>query len=75
MKTIILENDILPAADAIIAGGLIAVPTETVYGLCANGLDENAVEKVYEAKNRPERKPISLFVFDMADAENFCPTV
>ena len=50
------------AAAAIRAGGLCAVPTETVYGLAANGLDAAAVEKIYAVKGRPENKPLSLLV-------------
>jgi len=43
-------------------GGLVAVPTETVYGLAANGFDQNAVAKIFEVKGRPENKPLSLMV-------------
>lgn len=45
--------------------GLIVYPTETVYGLGADALSEDAVMKVYEAKNRPPGKPISIAVSDM----------
>ena len=62
MKTSVFYDDIRPAADMIKAGGLVAVPTETVYGLAANGLDEAAVAKIYEVKGRPETKPLSLMV-------------
>ena len=73
METRILSaGDIAQAAEVIKSDGLVAVPTETVYGLAANGLSERAVEKLYEAKGRPETKPISLFVADMKDAEHFC---
>lgn len=73
MKTLLItDNDMTPAAEIIKSGGLVAVPTETVYGLAANGLDGNAVMKIYEVKNRPETKPISLLVSGMADAEKFC---
>jgi hypothetical protein len=41
---------------------LVAVPTETVYGLCCNGLDSDAVRRVYEVKGRPEIKPLSFMV-------------
>lgn len=61
-----------PAADIIRRGGLVGVPTETVYGLAANGLNGNAVEKIYEVKNRPETKALSLLVTGMADVEKFC---
>ncbi len=56
-----------PAAQIIKNGGLVAVPTETVYGLAANGLDEAAVRKIYEVKNaRDESRQPACFV--MADA-------
>ena len=45
--------------------GLIVYPTETVYGLGAEALSEDAVLKVYEAKNRPLSRPISIAVSDM----------
>ena len=54
--------DISDCAKTIRAGGLCAVPTETVYGLAANGLDAAAVEKIYAVKGRPENKPLSLLV-------------
>lgn len=62
----------MPAAEIIRKGGLVGVPTETVYGLAANGLDEGAVQKIYDVKNRPETKPISLLVTGMTDVEKFC---
>ena len=46
------------AAEIIKNGGLVAIPTETVYGLGANGLDENAVAKIFEAKGRPQDNPL-----------------
>ncbi len=52
------------AADVIKRGGLVAFPTETVYGLGANGLDENAVKKIFEAKGRPQDNPLILHVSD-----------
>ncbi|HPZ33040.1 MAG TPA: L-threonylcarbamoyladenylate synthase [Methanoculleus sp.] len=45
--------------------GLVVYPTETVYGLGADALSEDAVRKVFEAKNRPVSKPISVAVSDM----------
>lgn len=56
-------------------GGLIAVPTETVYGLAGNGLDEKAVAEIYEVKGRPEVKPLSLMVHDAASMERYCKNV
>ena len=62
MKTEVLKDDIGTAAEIIRRGGLTAVPTETVYGLAANGLDEDAVRRLYEVKGRPAVKPLSLMV-------------
>ena len=56
-------------------GGLVAVPTETVYGLAGNGLDEKAVAEIYEVKGRPEVKPLSLMVHDAASMERYCENV
>lgn len=73
MKTLLItDNNMAPAAEIIQAGGLVAVPTETVYGLATDGLNAAAVEKIYDVKNRPETKPISLLVSGMADVEKFC---
>lgn len=59
----IKDNRDLPrAAEILRAGGLVAVPTETVYGLAANGLDPAAVERIYQVKGRPAVKPLSLLV-------------
>ena len=45
------ENDILTAGKIIAAGGLVAFPTETVYGLGANAFDDDAVKKIYKANS------------------------
>jgi L-threonylcarbamoyladenylate synthase len=50
------------AADLLRAGQLVAFPTETVYGLGANALDENAVVKIFEAKGRPRTSPLIVHV-------------
>lgn len=50
------------AVEIIKNGGLVAFPTETVYGLGANGLDEEAVEKIFLAKGRPQDNPLILHV-------------
>ena len=77
MKTRIYteEADIPVAAASLRLGGLVAVPTETVYGLCANGLDAGAVAHLYEVKGRPEVKPLSLMVHDAASMERYCESV
>jgi len=63
------------AAELLRQGGLAAVPTETVYGLCANGLDANAVLRIYEVKGRPAVKPLSLMVASPEDIDRFCRDV
>lgn len=62
METELITDDIGRAAELIRSGGLVAVPTETVYGLAADGLNEDAVRGIYEVKGRPEVKPLSLMV-------------
>lgn len=63
------------AAEIIQCGGLVAIPTETVYGLGANGLDENAVAKIFEAKGRPQDNPLILHVAETGQIERFCHSV
>lgn len=52
-------------ADILRYGGLVAFPTETVYGLGANGLDGQAVNKIFEAKGRPNDNPLILHISDL----------
>lgn len=75
MKTELITNDINRAAEIIAAGGLVAVPTETVYGLAGNGLDEKAVNNIYEVKGRPAVKPLSLMVPDTDAMDRYCVDV
>lgn len=56
------------AAERLRAGGLVAFPTETVYGLGANALDERAVARIFEAKGRPADNPLIVHVADRAMA-------
>ena len=60
------------AANIIMQGGLVAIPTETVYGLGANGLDEAAVAKIFEAKGRPQDNPLILHISGPEQIELFC---
>ncbi len=60
------------AAKIIREGGLVAIPTETVYGLGANGLDEQAVAKIFAAKGRPQDNPLILHVAEPREMERFC---
>lgn len=59
------------AARALAAGGLVILPTETVYGLAADAADPKAVAAVYEAKGRPRFNPLIAHVADMAAARRF----
>ncbi len=60
------------AAQLIRQGELVAIPTETVYGLGANGLDESAVAKIFEAKGRPQDNPLILHICGAEQIELFC---
>ena len=67
LKTLILnENEVEKAADIIKSGGLVAMPTETVYGLAANALDGKAVAKIFKAKGRPMDNPLIVHISDIS---------
>ena len=72
MIRLLHKNKLKNLADKIKYGELIAVPTETVYGLAGNGLDEAAVKKIYDLKGRPEIKPLSIMVHDSSWIDRFC---
>ncbi|MBQ9516343.1 MAG: threonylcarbamoyl-AMP synthase [Ruminococcus sp.] len=72
MNTLHLTNsqqDIATAAAVLRDGGLVAMPTETVYGLAANALDGNAVRRIFEAKGRPMDNPLIVHIAEIADIE------
>ncbi len=56
------EIDILELVKRIQQGQLLAIPTETVYGLAANAFDEQALKKIYRLKNRPENHPLIIHI-------------
>lgn len=60
------------AAELIKHGELVAIPTETVYGLGADGLNEAAVAKIFEAKGRPQDNPLILHICGAEQIELFC---
>ena len=66
------DADLERAAELIRAGGLVAFPTETVYGLGANALDEVAVRKIFAAKERPWASPLIVHVADISMARSVC---
>ncbi len=59
------QNSITTAADILKNGGVVGVPTETVYGLAASAYDNNAIKKVFEAKGRPQDNPLIVHISDM----------
>jgi L-threonylcarbamoyladenylate synthase len=62
----ILEKDVISKAKMVLKnGGIIALPTETVYGLVGDFFSEEAVRKIYEIKGRDFSKPLTVFVPDM----------
>ena len=60
------------AAEIIKSGGLVAIPTETVYGLGADGLNPEAVAKIFEAKGRPQDNPLILHICGPEQMEDYC---
>ncbi len=66
------KENIEKASDDIKEGNIVAFPTETVYGLGANGLDPIAVAKIFEAKNRPSFNPLILHLSKKESIEKIC---
>jgi L-threonylcarbamoyladenylate synthase len=64
-----IGKDLELATALLERGELVAIPTETVYGLAANGFNEAAIAKIYEAKNRPQFNPLILHVANLEQAE------
>ncbi len=80
-KIIVLDSEemfsenIEEAAKILRAGGLVAFPTETVYGLGANALDENASKKIYEAKGRPSDNPLIVHITKIEDLKTLAKDI
>jgi len=78
MQTLLINDvnkeNIQKAADIIKLGGLVVMPTETVYGLGANALDKTAVTNVYKAKGRPMDNPLIVHLANAEDAEKYAYT-
>ncbi|MDO5123505.1 MAG: L-threonylcarbamoyladenylate synthase [Eubacteriales bacterium] len=74
METLLLttsEQDITKAAEIIRKGGLVGMPTETVYGLAADALNPKAVMSIFEAKGRPADNPLIVHISNINDIEKF----
>ena len=78
MKTLIIKytgkDSLAPAAEIIRRGGIVAFPTETVYGLGGNALDPNAAGKIYAAKGRPSDNPLIVHLDNYETAGRFART-
>lgn len=69
------KNDFVQAGEILRNGGLVAFPTETVYGLGANALDASASAKIYAAKGRPSDNPLIVHIADEKDLEGLVEEV
>jgi L-threonylcarbamoyladenylate synthase len=63
------EGRAAQAAQAIAGGGLVIIPTDTVYGIAANALDQKALDRLYEIKKRPKDKPFAMLIADASSVE------
>lgn len=70
-----IRDKVAAAAKILREGGLVALPTETVYGLGANGLDPDAVRRIFEAKGRPQDNPLILHVSGPQWLTRYCSEV
>lgn len=75
LKTAEADEALGQAAEILRAGGLVALPTETVYGLGANALDRAAVESIFAAKRRPAWDPVIVHIADLAMLEGLVAEV
>ncbi len=75
MTKIITADNIDEAAECIRRGGTVVFPTETVYGLGANALDDDAVRSIYVAKGRPSDNPLIVHIADRSDVYKLCREV
>lgn len=66
-----IGKDILKAAQLLREGKLVAIPTETVYGLGANALDTTAVAGIFRAKNRPTFDPLIIHTYSIEKAKEY----
>ncbi len=67
----VTDDDLREAVAALRRGDLVVYPTETIYGLGADALDPEAIERVFEAKGRPRDKPLSMALPDAAVAADY----
>ena len=72
---LLTQNEIDQAAAILREGGLVGIPTETVYGLGANGLNDQAVKNIFAAKGRPQDNPLILHIPDVSWLERYCKDI
>ncbi len=70
-----MSNKIIEAAGIIKNGGLVAFPTETVYGLGADAFNPNAVSRIFEMKERPNFDPLIVHISKLEDLDLLCEKV
>jgi L-threonylcarbamoyladenylate synthase len=70
-----VHSSIAQTVDVIAAGGLVGLPTETVYGLAADAANKAAVAKIFSAKGRPSEHPLIVHVADAASASRFASQI
>ena len=66
-----MKNDIQKAVAILKAGGLVGMPTETVYGLAADANNPDALTKIFAAKNRPIDHPLIVHIGDIAELSDW----
>ncbi|HCR86160.1 MAG TPA: threonylcarbamoyl-AMP synthase [Alphaproteobacteria bacterium] len=66
-----MQKEINNAVLALKKGGVILIPTETVYGIAADATNKNAIQKIYQIKQRDASKPLQLLVKNLKEAEKF----
>ena len=66
-----LSSSIQQAIDILLNGGVVGIPTDTVYGVAANALDVDAVDKVFNLKGRDDTSPIPVLVGEVDDLHKY----
>ena len=62
-----MQKDWLKAEKVLQNGGLVVLPTDTLYGLCASVYDKKAIDKIYRIKERDKKKPLILLIHSLED--------
>lgn len=74
-KDNIKQEDLKKAADILHSGGLVAFPTETVYGLGGDAFREDAAQRIYQAKGRPSDNPLIVHIADIKDLNKLADSI